>query len=65
MPNSGNVNGKDVSSFENSCVVENEKRSPNSLLELDDKESDVKINKHHSSGIFQLMLKIVCNTNFG
>jgi hypothetical protein len=52
MPNSGNVNGKDVSSCENSCVVENEKRSPNSLLELDDKESDMKINKHQSSGIF-------------
>ncbi|KAM0822953.1 hypothetical protein ACQ4PT_071194 [Festuca glaucescens] len=51
MPNSVNVNGKDVSSLKNSYVVENEKRSPNSLLELDDKESDVKINKHQSSGL--------------
>jgi hypothetical protein len=52
MPNAGNVNGKDVSSLENSYMVENENGSPNSLLELDDKESDVKINKHQSSGIF-------------
>ncbi|KAM0851863.1 hypothetical protein ACQ4PT_052146 [Festuca glaucescens] len=49
MPNSGNVHGKDVSSLENSYVDENEKKSPNSLLELDDKESDVKTNKHQSS----------------
>ncbi|KAM0851864.1 hypothetical protein ACQ4PT_052146 [Festuca glaucescens] len=51
MPNSGNVHGKDVSSLENSYVDENEKKSPNSLLELDDKESDVKTNKHQSSGL--------------